>query len=249
MRVEDAASRSKQEKTKKIILDSLRKRTSYLLKKPVLEDKDLYYYIKDFFREYLDIDKELTFEEINTELDKNYIPKDIKMNIKDYLDSISEIEYKDISYDEDQIKKHIENFYEVAKALPDEDKKTNNPIYKLLEKIGFKKTKDIVIEGKQKQTKTETERGSVEDETKIDTQEEVKESQKNTMNTAQEEVKNDTDDMNVYDLISKAKNIQDRDEKIKLYKEINELYEKESVEERAKIYPELLAIYDKIAKE
>lgn len=156
MKVEDAVSRSKQEKSKKLLFDALKNKTSYYLNKPALEDTDLYYYVKDFFREYLDLNKEISFGEIKNEIDKIYIQKDVKDAIKTYLQKISEIEYKDSAFDEDKIKQLIQEFYEITKHMHFEDKQETKPIIKFLTKIGlYKKPRSTLQTNIQEEPKKE----------------------------------------------------------------------------------------------
>ena len=139
MRVEDIASRSKQEKSKKLLFDSFKNRTAYYLNKPTLNDTDLYHYIKDFFREYLDMAHEMSFEEIIAEIEKTYIPKNVKEKIINFVVKIKVIEYKDEFFDEDQLKNFIKEFYQIVKSFPEEKKKENSALNKFLIKVGLKK--------------------------------------------------------------------------------------------------------------
>lgn len=146
MKVEDTVSRSKQEKSKNLLFDALKNKTSYYLNKPALEDTDLYYYVKDFFREYLDLNRETSFEEIMQEIDKIYIQKDVKDAIKAYLKKISEIEYKDSTFDEDKIKQLIQEFYELTKHMQFEEKQETKPFIKFLTQIGLYKKPKISLQ-------------------------------------------------------------------------------------------------------
>ncbi|MFP4567743.1 MAG: hypothetical protein ACLFN8_02245 [Candidatus Woesearchaeota archaeon] len=139
MRIEDTAPRSAQEKSKKLLFDALKNKTSYYLNKPVLEDTDLYYYVKDFFREYLNLNREISFEEIKNELDKTYITKDVKESIKTFINKISEVEYKDSTFEEEKVKDFIQEFYDLAKQMQYAKKKKKSPLTRLLAKIGFGK--------------------------------------------------------------------------------------------------------------
>lgn len=136
---------SNEKKTKRIILESLKKQTKYMLNKPVLEDTNLYYYIKDFFRNYLNIESEVSFEEIINKLEKTYIPKELKQELIEYINKVKHIEYEYTDIDEENIKKYVTEFFELAKQLPSENVQKENFFTKLLKKIGLKKQESDTI--------------------------------------------------------------------------------------------------------
>ena len=328
MKVTDASSRGKVEKTKKLLFETLKNKTTYYLNKPTLEDTDLYYYVKDFFREYLDISTEISFDEIMREIDKTYIRSNVKESISEYLKKIREVEYKDTNFSEEQIKKYVSEFYDIAIALRYEDKKEKTSLMKRFAKmlgLGKKKKKVEVrettniaeqtpqtqtenqtpqtqaqTENQTPQTQTQTENQTPQTQAQIQNKNEPPQSQAPSFEEAQtqneqaprfennysEETKQEkqkktqekirnvpisddfTEDVNlnqnqqesawqeetavekntIEELIAKAKNANNREELIKLYREINNIYEQEPMEKRAKIYPELLEIYKKITK-
>ena len=146
MSAENKDSKSKEETKKKSVLDSLKKRTNYLLSKPVIEDSELYHYVKDFFKDYLELDKELSFGEINQEIDRRYVPREIKEEIKNYLSKVRIVEYKYTDLEEEQLKTYIKEFFELAKKLPSAVPKKSCFITRLLGKMGLKKKKETRIE-------------------------------------------------------------------------------------------------------
>ncbi len=153
MSAEDKDSKSKEETKKKSVLDSLKKRTNYLLSRPVIEDSDLYHYVKDFFKDYLELDKELSFGEINREIDKKYVPKDLKEEIRSYLYKIRIVEYKYTDLEEEQLKAYVKEFFELAKKLPSTSSKKACFITRLLGKLGLKKKEDARIEESSEKSK------------------------------------------------------------------------------------------------
>ena len=162
MDVEIASSEKKREKAVKELFEYLKKRKNYLLDKPVVEDMDLYYYIKDFFKKYLSFDKELSFGEIMDELDKNFIPKEQKEEINNFISKIRNIEYENIEVDEKNIKEKILEFYDLAKNLPKSQNKKKNFLEKLLDKLKFKKREtkseqEIAPKQKEETQQTQTE--------------------------------------------------------------------------------------------
>jgi hypothetical protein len=135
--VADNSSRSVQEKSKKLLFDSLQKKTSYYLSKPALEDSDLYYYVKDFFREYLDIAHELSFDEIKREIDKIYIRHEVKESVNKFIDKVKVVEYKESLFDEEKIRGLINEFYGIVKSLREDEKKKRSSFNKFLKSLGL----------------------------------------------------------------------------------------------------------------
>ncbi|MCC7574193.1 hypothetical protein KO361_01230 [Candidatus Woesearchaeota archaeon] len=142
MKTVDSVSRGKQEKSTKLLFDSLSKKTNYYLNKPLVTDSDLYYFVKDFFREFLDINHELSFDEIIRELDKVFVNKEVKKAVVDYVNKIKAVEYKDSFFDEEKIRDLIKEFYDVVKFLRSEEKKEKSFFYNFFRKLGLVSSND-----------------------------------------------------------------------------------------------------------
>lgn len=135
-------SRVSQEKSKKVIFDNLRKKSVFYLNKPVLEDLDLYYFVKGFFKEYLGLDKELSFQEIIQEIEKTYIPSGTKSDLIGFINKIEVIEFKDSTFSEDVLKNHIKEFYTIVKSLPFDEVITLGFFDRVKKFLGFKTKED-----------------------------------------------------------------------------------------------------------
>lgn len=267
MKTSDGASRKKQESSKRLLFESMKKKTSYLLNKPVLEETDLYYFVKDFFREYLLTNKEMSFEEVIQEIDKTYIPKSTKNQIVVFLKKISTIEYADDSFDEDELRKHIKEFSGLVKKMPEKEGSSNSLFSKIFKVFSKKKEavseedKKVKDQGKQieielsdieelptqdEQLYEETELEKVD----VDNSEEKSVDEKELELLFEEQTQDEPNDIihesDVETLLKKAQSIQDKDKLLEIYNEVNEIYEQKDPEEKSKIYPELVALYEKL---
>jgi hypothetical protein len=103
--------------SKKILLESIIKKADYYSAKNSVTDVDLYYIVKDFFKEFLDLKYEFSFDELVTELDKIYMEAAQRETVSNFILKIKLIEYDDRSFDELEIKSFIKEFSDIAKML------------------------------------------------------------------------------------------------------------------------------------
>lgn len=102
---------------KKIALDAIIKKIDYHLNKNSLSDVDLYYLIKDFFREYLNLKYEFSLDELISELDKIYLDTEQRERTLEFINKVKIIEYHDSSFSESRIKEFIVEFSAITKLL------------------------------------------------------------------------------------------------------------------------------------
>ncbi len=110
-----------QEKTKREHLVVLRRdtlrRIEYIRKKAVIEHKEVYYTIRDFFKEFLEQRYEFTTTELRAELKKVYISSATRQQINDILDTLQAIEYANVHYEKTDLLKILNAFETIVTQL------------------------------------------------------------------------------------------------------------------------------------
>lgn len=87
----------------------LRKLKVFLNEKS-LEEKDVYNLIRNFFKEFLEINYEFTNEELKQEIKHIYFDNELKEKISDLFDELSEIEYFSKSLSQDKLVQLLQDF-------------------------------------------------------------------------------------------------------------------------------------------
>ncbi|MCD6464378.1 hypothetical protein J7L02_02540, partial [Candidatus Woesearchaeota archaeon] len=82
----------------------------FLLGKQGLADEELYHVVKDFFKQYLHLDYEFTFEELIEEFDKVYLDPDVKQELIQFISDIGLIEFSENAYNEREVKEFLKSF-------------------------------------------------------------------------------------------------------------------------------------------
>jgi hypothetical protein len=103
--------------SKGLVLETIIKRIEYYSNKNSVNDVDLYYLIKDFFREFLDLKYEFSLDELISELDKIYLDAEQREQTFKFIHKVKIIEYHDSSFSEIKIRGFILEFLEIAKSL------------------------------------------------------------------------------------------------------------------------------------
>jgi hypothetical protein len=103
--------------SKKLLLESIIKKIDYYTSKNSVSDIDLYYLIKDFFREFLNLKYEFSLDELSSELDKIYLDTTQREKALEFINKIKTIEYHDSSFSEEEIRKFIKEFSAITKLL------------------------------------------------------------------------------------------------------------------------------------
>jgi hypothetical protein len=102
---------------KKLLLESLVKKADYYHTKGSITDNDLYYLVKDFFREFLDLKYEFSFEELLLEVDKTYMETEYREKTIAFVKKIEHIEYSNTSLSESELNSLINDFCSLSKGL------------------------------------------------------------------------------------------------------------------------------------
>ncbi|MFA6072920.1 MAG: hypothetical protein WC758_02310 [Candidatus Woesearchaeota archaeon] len=113
----DIVSSKDKSALKKATLDAIVKKIDYYSNKNNVTDIDLYYLVKDFFREFLELSYEFSLEELLLELDKIYLDDTQRTKTTAFVKKIIIIEYIDKSFSEDSVKLLIQEFAIVARLL------------------------------------------------------------------------------------------------------------------------------------
>ena len=85
-------------------------RIDFLLGKQGLKDEELYHVVKDFFKQYLHLDYEFTFEELIEEFDKVYLDPDVKQELIQFISDVGLIEFSENAYKEREVKEFLKSF-------------------------------------------------------------------------------------------------------------------------------------------
>jgi len=102
-------------------LDLLRRDTvrkiDFLRHKIIIEYREVYQLIREFFKEFLEKRYEFTIGELRTELRSVYIPHHTRASIKQLLDNFEATEYATVHYARDDLIKLLDRFEEVVEQL------------------------------------------------------------------------------------------------------------------------------------
>jgi hypothetical protein len=110
------------------------KRIRYLHSKRVIKEQEVYNLVRDFFKEFLDIDYEFTEAELQEELKKVFIEEHVRKDVDALLKEIFAIQYDENPLAEDKLRSLLASFRRIVFALIVERKK-ENPIKHLFKKI------------------------------------------------------------------------------------------------------------------
>jgi hypothetical protein len=110
-----------QENAKRQRLAALRRDTArkidFLRHKAVIEYREVYTLIRDFFKEFLEQRYEFTTNELRAELKKIYISNTVRAQISALLDELQAIEYATVHYSREELIKILHDFEEVVVQL------------------------------------------------------------------------------------------------------------------------------------
>jgi hypothetical protein len=102
---------------KKLLLESIIKKADYYCSRDIVTDVDLYYLVKDFFREFLDLKYEFSFEELLGEIDRTYMETKYREKAVEFIRQIEAIEYSNASFRDEEIKALMKDFALLARLL------------------------------------------------------------------------------------------------------------------------------------
>ena len=102
---------------KKLMLESLVKKAEYYSGNSSVTDNDLYYIVKDFFRKFLDLDYEFSFDELLIEIDKTYMESQYREKTISLIKRVERIEYANAGLSPTEINNLMNEFYLLSKGL------------------------------------------------------------------------------------------------------------------------------------
>ena len=103
--------------SKKLLAASINKKIDYYLSKTTFDELDLYYLVKDFFREFLELKYEFSLEELKKELDKVFLEKSNTDSILAFIDKIKTIEYETTTFEAETLTKMMKEFSLIVDTL------------------------------------------------------------------------------------------------------------------------------------
>ena len=110
-----------QEKQRTDRLDTLRRDTErkidFLQRKSVIEYRDVYSVIKEFFKEFLERRYEFTINELRAELKKVYISNVTRQMISSVLERLEASEYATVHFTKEDLRKLLDDFKQIVDQL------------------------------------------------------------------------------------------------------------------------------------
>jgi hypothetical protein len=125
----------KEEKEKKDYKTEIKEKIDFLNKKTLITDKDVYKISKEFFYRLLDIDYEMTSEELLEELNKNYIEKEAIKHCEHILTTIKEIESLSKEHNKNDLRKLLDELKGLLYLLGEEDTTQKNLVEKIKQEL------------------------------------------------------------------------------------------------------------------
>ncbi len=92
-----------------------------LLQQGFYDDSDFYYLVKNFFKQYLNLNYEFTVSELQIELKKIYLTETTRLQLDQVLDHISFVEYLSDKNKPSQVRSDLETFRQIVETLLDEE--------------------------------------------------------------------------------------------------------------------------------
>ena len=125
----------KEEKEKKDYKTEIKEKIDFLNKKTLITDKDVYKISKEFFYRLLNIDYEMTSEELLEELNKNYIEKEAIKHCEHILTTIKEIESLSKEHNKNDLRKLLDELKGLLYLLGEEDTTQKNLVEKIKQEL------------------------------------------------------------------------------------------------------------------
>lgn len=102
---------------KRLFKDIFLKRCEYLHSKRVLKEQEVYTLVKDFFKEFLDLDYEFTEQELSNELKRVYLDEQTHSRVNALLMSVFRIQYTDVGLSEEELRKILKDFERIVNSM------------------------------------------------------------------------------------------------------------------------------------
>jgi|FLOH01.1.fsa_nt_gi hypothetical protein len=83
---------------------------NYLLSKGLISEREVYYLIKNFLKNYLKLDYEFTKEELIGELKNIYLPYKIRSDFLNFIDRVFVFEYAHAGYNDEELRSFLLEF-------------------------------------------------------------------------------------------------------------------------------------------
>jgi hypothetical protein len=97
--------------------DTTYKRARFLLSKHRLSERDVYDFVRDFFREYLSLKYEFTSDELIAELSHFYMDAGLKERVRTFLRSFGQLEYSPSGKTHEALTEHVNDFVDLVKLM------------------------------------------------------------------------------------------------------------------------------------
>ena len=107
-------SRSQELKATK---NEILRKVSFLEHKAVIDYKEVYTIIRYFFKKYLGRSYEFTIRELRSELQKIYVPANVREDVFTLLDTIEHMEYATVHYTREELIDILKKFRHVVEEL------------------------------------------------------------------------------------------------------------------------------------
>lgn len=102
---------------KLILKKAANRRTSQILSKAFISEKEVYNLIRGFFKKYLEIDYEFTHKELLKELKRVYLTPDLQKKVNSMFNKISSIEHSSKPFPRDDLENLLIDFNEIVEEL------------------------------------------------------------------------------------------------------------------------------------
>ncbi|MFH1589475.1 MAG: hypothetical protein ABIB43_02825 [archaeon] len=95
---------------KAVLRRNILRDTNYLISKGLLTGNEVYYLIKSFLKDYLNLKYEFTKDELFLELKNIYIPFSIRADFFKFIEKVFMFEYSQVIYSEDELRSFLNEF-------------------------------------------------------------------------------------------------------------------------------------------
>lgn len=93
------------------------RRVTFLQHKAVIDYREIYQLIREFFKAYLERPYEFTISELRQEIKGTYVPITVREEVNALLTTIEHMEYRSVSYSREELYKILEQFRHVVDEL------------------------------------------------------------------------------------------------------------------------------------
>ena len=105
-----------------------RRKAAFLLRKPYVEQQEVYGLARQFFKAYLNKEYEFTADELQRELHKVYLSTIVRETVEALVEKLSLIEYTDTKYSQAEVKLLLQDLDEIVRLLVSEQRRQLPPL-------------------------------------------------------------------------------------------------------------------------